>query len=104
MKQILEVLGAIDVLLALIYVVAYVVFLSRLKNRHVQKWNKLGKPGVLRNNTIFTTWATIVFLFHGDIGDFALFDKRLVYTLRVVFVLLCALMGVFMFGLIVGGT
>ena len=102
MKQTLEYALAINIGLCVLYFATYATFLSRLRTRFPQQWDRLGKPTLFKNNTVRTTAASIAFIFRGEISDFSVIDSRIVYTLRTLFILICILLVLFTYGLAVG--
>ena len=102
MKQTLEYALAINIGLCVLYFATYATFLSRLRTRYPQQWDRLGKPTLFKNNTVRTTAATIAFIFKGEIGNFFSIDKSIIYTLRILFILICILLVLFTYGLAVG--
>jgi hypothetical protein len=71
------------------------IFLSRLRSRHLQTWEALGRPTLFLNNSITNSLAVLRFLWRGDyraLGDrefarFACFLRGYMAAYFVLFVL-----------------
>jgi hypothetical protein len=76
--------------LAVFFLIGIAVFsslLHRLSSRHIDLWEKLGKPGILRNNSVAHNMALLRFLLRREFraaGDPALSCLAVVYLVYAV--------------------
>lgn len=64
--------GLLIVGLAVVFLVAYQLFLSRLANEHQEIWSRLGKPGLLGGEGTAVDWGVTKFLWrrtYREAGD-----------------------------------
>ena len=89
------------VLMAMVFMwfAMIIALFRRLKVRHYEKYNEMGEPSLLWNNSMKTGWTTIKFLFkreHKHLGD------RSLTILSDFMLVFFALYTVLFFGLIFG--
>jgi hypothetical protein len=94
------------VILALVFVAGFALthaVLRRLRARHADTWEALGRPTLIMNNSISNSLAVIRFIFRRDYSDWDDPEfTRMADSLRVFWIVYTIFFGLIIIGNIVG--